>query len=318
MRALVGGLAAVALLGVIVLTALEVAPRVDQLRGGNQGGAPAATDDLAELAARLIAPPYPMPDGSAQTATLYPGKLPPSQAFELPIPAGAHLVGSVLRQRTGANPSYDVVIDVAGKPDDITAFYERELGKKGLTAPPMPPMPQPGGFVGSVASTTGKMFCAGEEFPYVSLTVFPRLNAANDVRLHFEPAQKATGQFMKSPCMKQGMGPGAMPASKLPTLRAPDGVFLQGGMGGSMGGGRQSSEAMATTSKTAAELETFFAQQLVAAGWTRVAGAANAPLAFSTWKVPGEGDWTGLLIVVETPTKDRRSLMLRAESPTAF
>ena len=47
-----------------------------------------------------------------------------------------------------------------------------------------------------------------------------------------------------------------------------------------------------------------------------MAGGANAPLAFSTWKVPGDGDWQGVLIVIEMPTKDRRSLMLRAESPT--
>ena len=88
--------------------------------------------------------------------------------------------------------------------------------------------------------------------------------------------------------------------------------------GSSMGGPRQQSDAVATTAKGAAELESFFAQQLAAAGWTRVAGGANTPLAFSTWKVPGEGDWQGVLIVIEMPAKDRRSLMLRAESPTGF
>ena len=72
------------------------------------------------------------------------------------------------------------------------------------------------------------------------------------------------------------------------------------------------------TTKGAAELESFFAQQLSAAGWTRVAGAVDSPLAFSTWKVPGDGDWQGVLIVIEMPAKDRRSLMLRAESPTGF
>jgi hypothetical protein len=106
-----------------------------------------------------------------------------------------------------------------------------------------------------------------------------------------------------------------MAAQRLPALRAPDGVVLQSS-GSSMGGPRQQSDAIANTSKTSAELESFFAQQLAAAGWTRVAGGANTPLAFSTWKVPGDGDWQGVLIVIEMPSKDRRSLMLRAESPT--
>jgi hypothetical protein len=44
----------------------------------------------------------------------------------------------------------------------------------------------------------------------------------------------------------------------------------------------------------------------------------RAPLALSTWKVPGDGDWQGVLIVIEMPAKDRRSLMLRAESSTGF
>jgi hypothetical protein len=163
----------------------------------------------------------------------------------------------------------------------------------------------------------GKMFCKGESFPFVSLTIFGRPNAPNDVRVHYEPAQPSS-QYMGSPCSKQmGGPPPGMAAARLPQLRAPDGVFMQA-MGASFGGPRQQSEATATTSKSPTELEAFFAQQLSAAGWTRVAGGANAPLAWSTWKVPGDGDWSGVLIVFETPAKDRRSLMLRAESPTGF
>jgi hypothetical protein len=161
-------------------------------------------------------------------------------------------------------------------------------------------------------------FCKGDILPAVSVSVFSRPNAANDVRVHFEPAPTGTAQqFVGSPCSPKGAPPQGMPAQRLPALRAPDGVLMQA-MGSSMGGPRQQSDALATTSKGAAELESFFAQQLVAAGWTRAAGGANAPLAFSTWKVPGDGEWQGVLIVIEMPAKDRRSLMLRAESSTGF
>jgi hypothetical protein len=314
-----GGLAAIALTALIALTAVELAAQVGQIRGGGEGAAPASRDDLAELAARLISPPYPMPDGSTQKVTLHPGAMPPNAGFDLPVPTGAHLVGSVLRQRTGANPSFDVVLDVPGGPDDVTSFYERELAKKGLTPPPIPQQMQPGGFQGTVGPAKGSTFCKGDSLPAVSVSVFSRQGAANDVRVHFEPAQTGSAQqFMGSPCSQKGGGPPqGMPAQRLPALRAPDGVLLQA-MGSSMGGPRQQSDAMATTSKGAAELESFFEQQLAAAGWTRVAGGANAPLAFSTWKVPGDGDWQGVLIVIEMPAKDRRSLMLRAESPTGF
>jgi len=313
-----GGLTAVALVLLIAFTAVELASQVGEIRGGGQGATPTSNDDLAELAARIISPPYVMPDGSTQTATLHPGALPPNAGFDLPIPPGARLIGSVLRQRTNANPSFDTVLDVPGSADDVTSFYERELGKKGLTTPPAPQQMQPGGFQGTAGPAKGSMFCKGDALPYVSVSVFTRPSAANDVRIHFEPAQTASAQqFMGSPCSQKGGPQQGMPAQRLPALRAPDGVLLQAS-GSSMGGARQQSDAVATTPKTAAELESFFAQQLAAAGWTRVAGGTNTPLAFSTWKVPGDGDWQGVLIIIEMPAKDRRSLMLRAESPTGF
>src|SRR5437763_166469 len=94
-RMVLGGLTAVALTLVIAFTAVELASQVGEIRGGGGGAVPASNDDLAELAARLISPPYPQPDGSTQTATLHPGALPPNAGFDLPIPPGSHLVGSV-------------------------------------------------------------------------------------------------------------------------------------------------------------------------------------------------------------------------------
>jgi hypothetical protein len=90
-------------------------------------------------------------------------------------------------------------------------------------------------------------------------------------------------------------------------------------MSSSIGGGsgsinRQSSESSATSSMTAGELEAAFAKQLAAAGWTRLAGRDDGALAWSTW-TSTESGWSGSLIVNDTSTKDRRSLLLRAEGP---
>jgi hypothetical protein len=310
-KTLLGVLAALALVGVIVFTVVGSAPRIEELRGGSQGQSPQAASDITELAQRLIAPPFPNPDGTIQSATLIPSALPKDAPFDMPVPPNGRVVGSVLRQR-GTSMSFDVVLDVTGKADEITSFYERELGSKGFNPPPTFQQPQQGGFVSSIGPASGKMFCKADVGPYVSVTVFGKASGPNDVRTHYEPANPNQG----TPCSQKG-GPGGPPATRLPALRPPDGVTLQGS-GGGFGGNRQSSDATALTSKGVGELESYFAQQLVAAGWTRINGKADGPIAWSTWKVPGDGDWQGLLLIIESPGKDRRSLTLRAESPTGF
>lgn len=51
-----------------------------------------------------------------------------------------------------------------------------------------------------------------------------------------------------------------------------------------------------------AELEAYFAQQLVAAGWTRQGGQAEGMVAWSLWQVPD-------------PPGTQRFLLLRAAPP---
>ena len=99
--------------------------------------------------------------------------------------------------------------------------------------------------------------------------------------------------------------------NKLPPLRAPAGVVMRASGGGG-GNDRQSSEATATSKTSALDLETAFAQQLVAAGWSRIAGATSGPISLSTWKLPGDGDWRGLLLVNEI-SGETRSLLVQAQ-----
>jgi hypothetical protein len=69
----------------------------------------------------------------------------------------------------------------------------------------------------------------------------------------------------------------------LPVLYAPEGVAVDAGGGPN----RWTTEATAQTDHSVAELEAHVAQQLAAAGWLRQAGAAQGPLAWSTWTLPG-------------------------------
>jgi hypothetical protein len=255
-----------------------------------------------------------MPDGGTYEVRLFPAQLPPDPKVDLPQPAGARLVGTALRLRNGTAASFDAVIDVPAGTSDVAGFYDRELTKLGWSPAPSRGPTNQGGFVQSFPATN-RMYCKGENPPWYSVTIFTPPSAPIDVRAHVEfsnpniqPGSTYMGPCSAPPAGVQ-MGGGL---SKLPALRPPDGVLLRGGMGGSSGMDRQTSEAGATTKLSASDLEAQFAQQLAAAGWTKIARSADGPIAWSTWKVPGDGEWRGLLLVNET-SGDRRSLLLRAE-----
>lgn len=284
-------------------------------RVASQGASPQSADPAQELASRLLLPMhYGQQDNAKYELQLFPAALPPDPKIDLPMPAGSRLIGSALRLRNGAAASLDAVLDVPASTTDVAGLFERELTKAGWSlAPNRGPMGQGGGFVPAVVSAN-RMFCKGEKPPWYSVTVWAPPNAPFDVRAHIDFIHPATGtgNMWSGPCSPQSAPQPGGGLNKLPTLRAPDGVLLGGGMGGSSGNDRQTSEANATTKLTASDLETAFGQQLAAAGWTRLARGADGPVAWSTWKLPGDGDWRGTLFINETGA-ERRSLLVRAE-----
>src|SRR5205085_2114250 len=67
------------------------------------------------------------------------------------------------------------------------------------------------------------------------------------------------------------------------------------------GGGKPAlatSDAIAVTTMDVAVLAEHFARQLEGAGWARGAARLDGPLAWILWRVPGDGDWQGVLYVV--------------------
>jgi hypothetical protein len=85
----------------------------------------------------------------------------------------------------------------------------------------------------------------------------------------------------------------------------------------SSGQGYTLTEVIATTTMSPGELEAHFAPQLEAAGWTRIAGRTDGPVAWSLWRTPGEEAWQGSFLAMEAPGEQRRRLSLRLESPEA-
>lgn len=314
-RWIMRGAGGLALLGVFSLGALASSGAVPLATGAQAQPTPtvASAPDSAsvqELAERLLAPPYPGPDGQLPTIQLLPGRLPDSLPLQVPIPDGGRLVGSVVRGGQPKGGGTEMVLDAPGGAAETLRFYQQALGGQGWTQAPFGPG-EPRGFQPTVAST-GAAFCQGAQGPWLSLNVVSRPNAPSDVRLRLDAMNPGPCAQPPGPPEKR-LPPGM---DRLPALYAPEGVALQ--MAGSGGGpGRFSSEATAETSLGVAALEAHFAQQLQAAGWTRREGAAQGPLAWSVWTVPGEGDWQGFLYALAGPGADRRALHVEVASATA-
>ncbi len=301
-------------IGSLVL-AIVVVAGYQQLRPTGQRVASSGTapqgGDTTELASRLLLPSYLTQDGAKYELRMYPGSLPPDPKIDLPQPAGTRLVGTTLRLRNDAPASLDVVMDVPASAGDVPAFFERELTKLGWSpAPNRGGGSPPGGFV-SAPIGAGRAFCKGEAPPWYTVTVFTPAGAPQDVRAHIDLVNPNPFPGAFGPCSQPPGPPPMNGLNKLPPLRAPAGVVMRASGGGG-GNDRQSSEATATSKTSAVDLETAFAQQLVAAGWSRIAGATSGPISLSTWKLPGDGDWRGLLLVNEI-SGETRSLLVQAQ-----
>lgn len=295
----------------VLLTALTLAgATVGGVSGGpavsraEEGEDPAL---LRELAERLLSPPPPPGAREAPRARLFPGALPPALELDLPVPPGSRLIGSVRHGVPGPQKveSVEVVLDAPGSPAEVAAFYQGALGERGWSTPARGEPPT-GGFQ-PTAGPKYRQFCAGPAGPFLNLNVFPVPGGLNDVRLNIVVG--APGPCGEPPPRAQ------IPFELLPALTAPEGVDLTGVATGPSRPGALTSDAVAETDLSPAALEAHFAAQLAAAGWTRVDGAARGRLAWSVWQVPGEGEWEGLLYVLEGPGSGRRSLHLQVATP---
>lgn len=335
--------------GVLALGTLLSIPRTTESREETlQVAQNDASSDatLRELAERLISPPFMKPDSSSPRSELLPGNLPGDLPLDLPMPKGNRLIGSARHGSGTEMASWDVVLDAPGKAEDVEAFFKAELEKRNWKAGPdwnrrmdmnrerggfatsgpggmgLPPGVDPDkvkeGMVDMGSMPRQLIFCQVGGKAALDLQVTPRGSEPNDVRI------KVDGWGM-GPC-SEGWKQEDMWASmeSIPPLRAPEGVEIRS-EGSSGGDGSWSSEASAVTDKSATLLEAHYAGQLQAAGWTRLTGRAEGPLAWSLWQVPvkegkegdGKDEMQGFLYVLETPGQNLRRFHVSVDSPSA-
>ncbi len=254
---------------------------------------------LRELAERLMTHPH--PEGEI-TTQLFVGELPDGLGTDIPLPAGAVLVGSRLQRLAGRPASMEAVLDVDGEPSAILDAYDDSAASLGWL-PFTGFGPPHGGFV-SVGFVDGRMLRKGSDGPMLMTSAIARDGAATDVRLRLD--WEIVRHMPEGP---RGMPPGG---ELLPSLRAPSGVTMRG-VGSSGGDGRWTSEATAHTDRSVAELAEHFAAQLVHAGWVRSGGAADDATAWSAWALPAADGWRGMLLVLAPFGPAERFVSVRIE-----
>jgi hypothetical protein len=245
---------------------------------------PDDAEGLKELAERLLTHPH--PDGPT-SVELFPGRLPGAWG-EVPAPTGARLLGSAMHMRRDRPAVVEAVFDGEADSMALIARYETELGRSGWNALEafggMHGGFMPGGMMG-----LGRAFRRGDEGPILMVSAIDREGGTTDLRmrLDWEMARHL-------PEMRHHHPEGS---DKIPPLHPPPGVPLRGGGGGG-GSGTWHSTATIETEMPPVDVESHFARQLERAGWARAAGSGDGIAAWSSWHLPGQGDWRGILLVL--------------------
>jgi len=233
------------------------------------------------------------------------GGLPAHLVDELPLPAGASLLGSALETWDTRRPILQAVFDAPGDSAAVLDAYQHQLRGQGWEVFESPGPPH-GGFLPGRASRGMNMRRPGTG-PVLRAAAAQgeAQNADLRVTLDWEmPHQmKEWGAHQRPPGME-----------RMPALYPPTGVTVHPQGGGGGGGGRWYQAAVAYTESATADLEGQFALQLEAAGWTRLDGRAEDVVAWSSWRLSGSEEWRGLLLVMALFGTARRSLWLGIEA----
>jgi len=232
------------------------------------------------------------------------GGLPTDLVDDLPLPAGAQLLGSALNSRDEPGSTLEAVFDAAGAPASVLAAYQRQLQALGWEGFEAGPVPRHGGFVAR-QSGEGIMLRHGGHGPVLRAVAVADSGQSVDLRV--------TLDWEMPRHIAEWRDPHFQAAGRMPSLYPPLGVTVRP-QGGGGGGGRWRQEAVAETDLAAGVLEAHFAAQLAEAAWTRVDGRVEDAVAWSSWQLPGDGDWRGLLLVLALFDTTRRSLWVGIES----
>ncbi len=252
-------------------------------------------------------------DPRADHPQLFVGRLPEGLPFELPIPEGSRIIGSLAR----SSKHLEMVLDVPLPPEQALAFYRERLLAAGWNEPEQPMHgPHQGGFVhsGIFARRQSVLFCKGPHGPALDINAPVEHDGFTDVRLDLNLDERMTpcGQSARAR-RQQRRHMDTEPI--IPILDAPAGA-RQMPDGGGGGAERWYSAATLEADEDLATLAAHYASQLEKAGWTQTAAGSDGPLAWHTWTLKDEDGepWRGFFFILKTLDLEREySLYAKAE-----
>ncbi len=261
-------------------------------------------EELKALAEKLMAHPH--PEGPTSIELLL--RQLPAEWGAVPSPPGAELLGSALHSRRGRPAQIEAIYNAQGDAQSVLGRYEAALKAGGwVVFSGFGGMP--GGFVPGGLAAAHQSYRHGNDGPILMVAASEGGLAETDLRLRLDWDMVRHLPEMRMHGRPEG-------AERLPPLAPPSGVPLRGGGGGG-GSGSWHSDATVETDLPVPDLEVHFSRQLEAAGWTRLAGTADDVAAWSSWRLPGTGDWGGLLLVLAAFKPGERFLYVRVAAVDA-
>jgi hypothetical protein len=246
-----------------------------------------------ELARRIIS--------EHQFAAMHVGDIP--ERFGIPVPAGARVVGSVVRGPDDDPDNVTAYLDVPGTAEQIRASFDQLFGRRGFSPKKQQGFPGGGGgfqhTMTPMRTTHGAMYCAGEEGAFYTLGIGPGDPAPVSVMWN-------AGQDW-NPCSSRAPGHPMNGMEDVPSLSAPPGVMVQGGGGGGSPGAWYA-QGIALTEMAPRALLDHFAKELESGKATLIAREDGDSASWGRWKMPTK-DLESIVGVVGAHPKMR--LLLR-------
>ena len=269
--------------------------------------AAAETDEGAwrELAERLLQHRYPgAPDSRVEVVM---GELPNGWPADLPLPRGARLLGSIAASLGDSKSAFaEAVLDADDTPRNVLSSYRGELESTGWAVVETPRPPRFAFSSGGTGEIERQSFLRKDDGPLLTVTVVTRSGSPSDVRLRLD------ADVRRPPPQHSDFL--ARVTERIPNLRAPAQVLVSPSGGGGGGERHWTVHGTALTEMAVGDLETHFSSQLSEAGWTRLGGGNDGVVAWSSWRLPGEQVWKGVLLIHAAFFEGERALFLRVEA----
>ena len=271
---------------------------------------------IRALALRLLSERY--AGEGAEVPELYVGELPEGMSFEITMPEGVSLVGSLARHSWPRGQEVVVVLDSNSAAEEAREAFQAALAEAGWEK--RQNEWREGGFERSIPGDP-ELYCKGERGPALFLTTnevpLGGEDSPTDVRLRV-----FAGEGRNSPCFRRGRHGPFQEEVIIPALKPPPGAReLQGGGGGGYRGLEgASSNTTLRTNLGVQQLMQHYAAQLEEAGWTREDGTAddedeNCSYEYYSFTDEGE-DWKALFSILRLPGEpgEEKSYLLQVHA----